>query len=258
MQTVFSVMTDVFNQVKMSGSYFLLYILAAFFLVYKNREKYKWNAMFALACFVLVYGNPIVVLILGKIFPVLQTYTPFLLFVPVFLYVPMAVVEQISIMWEEKKRYVMVVLFILIIAISGSFFGLGSAITKAETTPTGEQKEVLTFLDKAKGQNILAEDGILPFIPLETEGCKCLYGRDLWTPNMDLGIMDSYPEELTGLYEAMKNPGDTLKDILQTAMLFDCDYIVMKRFKNYPAYEGNYTLAFKTENYLVYQAKTTE
>lgn len=256
MQSVIQIMLHVWNEVRQEGSYFILALIAVIFLLHKHKDKYKWIVIYAAALFFLVIMNPVMVMVAGKMFPALQLYTPFLLLVPILFYVPLAGVELVNSMWEEKKRYLVVFLLILLISISGSFFGTTSPLFKTKQV-TEEQKEVIALLEKEQAANVLAEDEILTFIPTESQNVKCLYGRDLWTPNMDLGIMDEYGYELMGLYEAMKNPAVTWKDILQTATMYECDFIVIKYYKNYPAYDGNYKLIQKTENYLVYRSKDT-
>lgn len=256
MQTTIQTMLQVWNEVRLEGSYFILALVAVIFLLHKHKDKYKWLVIYAALLFFLVVVNPVMVMVAGKIFPALQLYTPFLLFLPILFYVPLAGVELVNSMWEEKKRYLVVLLSILLISLSGSFFGTTSPMFKTAQV-TAEQKEIIALLDEKQASNVLAENEILTFIPTESEHVKCLYGRDLWTPNMDLGIMDEYGFELMGLYEAMKNPAVTWKDILQTATMYECDFIVIKYYKNYPAYDGNYKLIQKTDNYLVYQAKDT-
>jgi hypothetical protein len=69
---------------------------------------------------------------------------------------------------------------------------------------------------------------------------------------MDLGIVDMYSEELLGLYEAVKNPEDTIDDILATADLYGCNAVVVKQFEDAPKQLGHFKQYFYSENYIVY------
>ena len=147
MQSVIQIMLHVWNEVRQEGSYFILALIAIIFLLHKHKDKYKWIVIYAAALFFLVIMNPVMVMVAGKVFPALQLYTPFLLLVPILFYVPLAGVELVNSMWEEKKRYLVVFLLILLISISGSFFGTTSPLFKTKQV-TEEQKEVIALLEK--------------------------------------------------------------------------------------------------------------
>ena len=64
--------------------------------------------------------------------------------------------------------------------------------------------------------------------------------------------MFGYNDELIHLYEAMKNPKDTIGDILAIADLYGCDMVVVKKFDKAPSQMGHYTKTKETGQYIVY------
>ena len=102
---------------------------------------------------------------------------------------------------------------------------------------------------------VLADESVLPFLRTKASEVRLLYGRDLYQPGMDLGIVDGYSEELLHLYEAMKNPEDTIEDILLTADLYGCDMVITKAYEKPLKKVGHFQLSYSTENYLVYGMK---
>ena len=107
-------------------------------------------------------------------------------------------------------------------------------------------------LQKEQALLVVADESILPYVRTEAPGISLLYGRDLYQPGMDLGIVDMYSEELLSFYEAMKNPEDTLQDILATADLYGCNTVIIKRYENAPKQLGHFTQYMDTDNYIVY------
>ena len=74
----------------------------------------------------------------------------------------------------------------------------------------------------------------------------------MYTADMDLGIMDAYPEEYLHLYEAVKSPQGAMGVISKTAVLYDCDVLVIRKFENAPDKAGVYYKREETENYILY------
>ena len=81
---------------------------------------------------------------------------------------------------------------------------------------------------------------------------QVLYGKDIYTANMDLGIMDGYDSSLMGLYEAMKNSKENMEQIAESAYLYDCHVLVVDSFENAPDQVGNYRLEKETGKYLIF------
>ncbi len=252
MQGILNVMTTVFRDIKAEGSYFILFIAALYVLYRMNSKKNQWYIYYAIFTLVLVSANPLVVLVLSKAFPVLGTYSIFVLFVPILLFVPFAVGELYERMKEKRQGKLLGVLLIIVIGISGNLYGVYRNDTTDILVCSKEQEEVLAIIEDKQVSLVLADESVLPFIRTKTPSIRLLYGRDLYQPGMDLGIMDGYEEEMLRLYEAMKNPKDTIQDILSTADLYGCDAVIVKYFDKAPKEVGHFKQAESTSNYIVY------
>lgn len=254
MQGIIQVMTQVYSDMKASGS-FLVLMLAALYVLYRvNEKKNQWFIYYILLVQVLVVMNPVVVLILSKAFPVLGTYSTFMLLTPVLMVVPFgasAIMEKAK---DDKQGVVWLLLIAVVIGLSGNLFGLYVDEEYAKKCTT-EQKEVIRQVEElGREQEVLAvaDDSILPYVRTESAEISLLYGRDLYQPGMDLGIVDMYSEELLSFYEAMKNPEDTIQDILASADLYGCNVVIVKQFENAPKQMGHFERYYDTENYIVY------
>lgn len=257
MQGIIDTMLTYFNDTKLSGSYFALFLLSLFALYFMNKRKNRAQLLYAVLGAALVYANPVTVFILSRVFPVLRDYGPFISFIPVLLLIPYAAVELLALAKEHKKKVVVVILFFLLTAVAGNILGFANTtkLERPDQRITKEQQKVIETVTTNPDMLVLADETIAPYLRAYASDVELLYGKDLWTPGMDLGIMDEYGEEMLQLYEAMKNPEDTMFDISQMAALYDCDYIIVKRFEEYPRVSGNYALKEKTEGYLIYKQK---
>lgn len=254
MQGIMDVMMQVFGAIKAEGSYFIL-MLAALYILYRvNEKKNQWYIYYILLTQVLVVMNPIVVMVLSKAFPVLGTYSTFMLLTPVLMVIPFAASELLAKAKDDKQGLVWLILIIVVIGLSGNLFGLYTNETLV-TECTTEQKVVLREIENLQDEQavfVVADDSILPFIRIEAPDITLLYGRDLYQPGMDLGIVDMYSEELLSFYEAMKNPEDTIQDILAMADLYGCNVVIVEQFENAPEQMGHFSKHMDTENYIVY------
>lgn len=254
MQGIMDVMAQVFNSIKAEGSYFIL-MLAALYVLYRvNAKKNQWYIYYILLTQIVVVANPVTVFILSKAFPVLGSYSTFMLLTPVLMVIPFAVAELLDKAKDEKQGKIILILTILVIGLAGNLYGLYTS----ESTVTGctrEQKAVLRSvedLQEKQPQLVVADESILPYVRTQAPSIQLLYGRDLYQPGMDLGIVDGYSEELLSFYEAMKNPEDTIQDILATADLYGCNTVIVKAFDNAPAELGHFKQLIRTANYIVY------
>ena len=255
MQLIIANMTLAFNESKMSGSYFLLFLLSLFVLYSVNKEKNKWYLLYALEVILLVVANPVVILILSSVFPVLKTYTPFILLIPTLLYVPFAFVELLEEIKDNRLKKMVMIFMVVVIAISGNIFGFYQKNDISNKKLTNEQERIILLIDEMESPVVLADEDLAPFMRYFSDDITLLYGKDLWTPNMDLGIMDEYGEEMMPIYDAMKNPEKCMEDIAKVGVLYECDIIVVKNFSGHKAFVGSYQLELKTDHYLVYKLK---
>ena len=254
MQGIISIMTQVYSGMKAEGSYFIL-MLAALYILYRvNNKKNQWYIYYILFTQILVVMNPIVVLILSKAFPVLASYSTFMLLTPVLLVIPFAVAEILEKSKDEKQGLVWLLVAVVVIALSGNMFGVytSDAVGKGCTSEQQEVIQQLSDLQQEQALVVIADEEVLPFIRTEASEVTLLYGRDLYQPGMDLGIVDMYSEELLSLYEAMKNPADTIEDILATADLYGCNAVVVKQFENAPKKLGHFKAYYSSDSYIVY------
>ena len=254
MQGIISVMIQVCNSIKAEGSYFIL-MLAALYVLYRiNGKKNQWYIYYFLLTQVLVVVNPLVVMILSKAFPVLASYSTFLLLTPALLVVPFAVTELLEKSKDDKQGLVWLLLVVIVIGLSGNLFGLYTSDARGVSS-TAEQREVIRQLEELQQENpifAVADESVLPFIRTDAPEISLLYGRDLYQPGMDLGIVDMYSEELLSLYEAVKNPEDTIEDILAMADLYGCNAVVVKQFEDAPKQLGHFEQYFNSDNYIIY------
>lgn len=254
MQGITDVMAQVCIAVKAEGSYLVL-MLAALYILYRvNEKKNQWYIYYILLIQILVVMNPVVVMILAKAFPVLASYSTFMLLTPVLMVISFATAELLEKSKDDKQVYVWLLMVAIVIGLSGNLFGLYTSDARGISSTT-EQQEVIGQLEKLQQEQsllVVADESVLPFIRTAAPTVTLLYGRDLYQPGMDLGIVDMYGEELLGLYEAMKNPEDTIKDILATADLYGCNTVVVKQFEDAPEQVGHFRCYFNSENYIVY------
>lgn len=254
MQGIIEVMTQVFNSIKAEGSYFILGIAALYVLYRVNGKRNQWYIYYILLTLLLVVANPFTVFVLSKAFPVLGSYTIFMLLVPVLMVIPFAAAELMDKAKDEKQAMVWLLLIAVVIGLSGNLFGLYSNEAISDKC-TMEQKSVLRSVEELQEEQpvlVVADESILPYVRTEIPAVQLLYGRDLYQPGMDLGIVDGYSEELLSFYEAMKNPEDTIHDILAMADLYGCNTVIVKQFEDAPKELGHFKQYKTTENYIVY------
>ena len=255
MQGILNTMMTVYDSVRASGSYLILLFAALYMLYRVNAKKNQWCIYYALFSLILVCANPVLVLILSKAFPVLGTYSHFLLFAPTLLYVPLAVAEIYERIRNNKQAIILVILMALVIGISGNLYGLYKSSVTEGYSYGDEQQEIIELVKEQQPMLVVADESLIPFLRTKAPEISLLYGRDLYQPGMDLGIIDVYSEELLHFYEAMKNPKDTIKDILATADMYGCDMVIVKSFKKAPAKQGHYTKTADTEQYIIYSVQ---
>lgn len=255
MQGILNTMMMVYDGVRANGSYLILVIAALYVLYRVNVKKNQWFIYYALFSLILVCANPVLVLILSKAFPVLGSYTQFLLFVPVLFYISFAVAEVYEKIYDHKQAAMLLIVLVVIIGISGNLYGLYQDEEMAADRYGKAQKEVIEQIQEEQPVLVAADESLLPFLRTKAPQIQLLYGRDLYQPGMDLGIIDVYGEELLHFYEAMKNPEETLSDILATADMYGCDMVVVKSFANAPASQGHFTKTADTGVYIVYSVQ---
>lgn len=255
MQGIIDMMMVVFDEVRASGSYLILMIASLYVLYRINAKKNQWFIYYALITLVFVCANPVLVLILSKAFPVLASYTQFLLFVPVLFYIPFAVAETFEKIYSNKQAAMLLVVLWLVIGISGNLYGLYQNDAVAAERYGNDQKKVIECIREEQPALVVADESLIPFLRRKAPEISLLYGRDLYQPGLDLGIVDGYSEEVQHLYTAMRNPEETIRNILAIADMYGCDVVVVKTFENAPLKVGHFTKTTDTGCYIVYSVQ---
>ena len=272
MKSVIEIMLSTFQECKEAGSYFLFYLLAlglglAVFwdrygktevkdnwMVEEAKKKIQlWPFLYGVSALVLVAANPLAMLGMHKISPLWKQYDKIWSLLLVLFLSAYGMVCFLSILHEKKQKIILIFGIIILIGLAGSGYGLMSEREKISANL--EESEIAEFI-KEQDENalVLAPEAILEYIGNYEPEIRVLYGKDLYTPNLDMGIMDTYSEEIMQVYEAMKQPAETLEEIADMAFLYDCDILIVKKFENPPFMAGRYQRKEITQNYIVYAA----
>jgi len=249
-------MLQYFSNSKLAGSYFLLFLVSIVLLYYMNKEKNVWFIMYGIVLLVVVVMNPIVVWVLAQVFPVLSTYRPLTLLVPILFYIPFAATELAERLKSRKIRHLVVLILVFLIFVAGNMCGLVTKYSVSDNNvTTSEEKKIVEYLNKIHPAMVLADESIIPAISARADAIPLFYGRDLWMANLDTGIMDGYNEEAYTLFDAMKNSEENAEFIAETAAEYSCDVIIMDYYDEAPLLLKAYKLEEKTNNYLIYVLK---
>ena len=270
MMDIIEIIFSTFQASKESGSYILFYLLALGlglavawdrygktemednWMVEEAKKKIQlWPFLYGLLALLLVVMNPLAAWILNKVTPVAGQYYKtwgLLLFLFLCAY---GMVCFLSLLREEKERAFVTIGFVILIGLAGSGYGLlAQRPTKQDFS---EEAKVVQWIEEAKEDAlILAVDPVLEYIGVYEPQMQVLYGKDIYTANMDLGIMDAYPAELFHLYETVKQPEGSMGEISSVALMYDCDVVVVRFFENAPDKAGVYYKREVTPNYILY------
>ena len=271
MKQIIDMMLSSYEASKQQGSYFLFYILALGLGLTISWDRYSktdtkdkwmleeakqkiqlWPFLYGLCSLVLVVGNPISVWILNKIYPLEGNYFKLwslLLFTFLSSY---AIVCFLSLIREDGKKVILLLGFIVLISLSGNFYGLLSERRSGEQNQWEQQ--VMEYLDQEKQEviRLMGAEEIIEFIGIHMPQVQLIYGKDLYTGGMDLGILDAYDPGLLAVYEAMKNPGEQMEIILEAAVYYDCNTLIFSNYDEAPNRLGNYEKKETIGNYVIY------
>lgn len=254
MSAVIDVMLTYFSDSKKAGSYFLLFLVSLLVIWYINRQKNKWLITYGIVMLILAVMNPVTVWVLSLVFGIAVKYESITWLIPLLFYIPYAVTELMDYVKSAKKRNLVLVIMVFLISISGNLFGFYNPYTHTSTAVvTDEEKQIVEFLNSQNASLVLADDSLISAISNYGNKVPLMYGRDLWTMNMDAGIMDGYNEEAYSLYDAMRCTKENITFIADTASICGCEIIVIDRFDGYGKKIDAYDLVLDTDNYLVYK-----
>ncbi len=254
MANIAATMYTFFQNSKLEGSYFLIFAISIFVLYSLNREKNRYFIWYPIIVLVLVLANPLTVWALSKVFPVLQSYEPLTVLVPILVYIPYAIAELITGLKGYKERHIVAIVLFLFIAICGNLFGVFGGDTMTEANSYDDEKmTVVSYAGENANSCVLADESIIPFISAYGENVPLLYGQNLWTPGMDLGIMDEYDDDIINLCYMMREPASNEAQIFAEAYEYACDVVIVKKFEGASITEGAYKIDKQTDNYYIYK-----
>lgn len=278
MQLILEIMTTAFYEVKESGSYLLFYLLALGMGILVTWNRYRgteagnewiskeegkeiqiWPFLYSLLALVLVAANPLCVWVMNKVSPIQGQYERSWSLLLLLFLIAYAVVCFYDFLEDPKQKVILAVGMILLTGLAGTSYGILSSGEVQTTDGEREAAQVVTQLleetSDLREKPLLAAAPLGEYLAVTCPQVRLLYGKDLYTPNLDLGIMDAYPEELLGIYEAMKNPEENIEHLTQMAYLYDCGVLVVDGWEDAPKQAGNFILHEQTEDYIVYRAR---
>ena len=216
-----------------------------------KKQIQLWPFLYGLLALVLVVMNPLAIWVIHKITPVAgQYYKVWGLMLFLFL-CAYGMVCFLSILREKKQKIWVVFGFIALIGLAGSSYGLTSE--RMSKKDYQEEVVVIQWIQETNPQaTVLATDSVLEYIGVYEPQLKVLYGKDLYTANLDLGILDTYPAEFMNLYEALKQPQKSMGEISRVAAAYGCDVLVIEKFENAPDKAGVYYKQELTNDYILY------
>lgn len=270
MREILKIMISTFQETKANGSYALFYFLALglglavawdrysktkmednWMLEEAKKKIQLWPFLYGLCAMLFVVANPIAILVFNRITPVAgQYYKVWSILMFLFL-CAYGIVCFLVLLRDRTQQIILIGAFAVIIGLAGSGYGI-LADRAGKSDDTEEAEVVQWIVEKKEDALVLAADEILEYVGVYEPQISVLYGKDIYTPNMDLGIMDSYPPELMQLYEAMKHPQGSMGEISAVAFLHDCDILVVKAFEHAPDKAGVYYKRETTSEYIIY------
>lgn len=270
MMEILEIIYSTFRESKEAGSYMLFYLLALglglavawdrygkaemednWMVEEAKKQIQLWPFLYGLLALLLVAMNPLAIWLLNKITPIAGQYYKvwgLLLFLFLCAY---GMVCFLSLLREKKQRSFVAIGFVILIGLAGSSFGVLSERPGKEDY--AEEAQIAQWIEEAREDAlILAVDPVLEYIGIYEPEMRVLYGKDIYTANMDLGIADEYPLELKHLYEAVKQPEGCMGEISNVAFMYECDAVVVRFFENSPDKAGVYYKRKISENYILY------
>ena len=264
------IMLAAFGEAKEKGSYVLFYLLALglglavawdrygkskaednWMVEEAKKQIQLWPFLYGLLALLLVVMNPLAIWLFNKKTAMEGQYNKvwgILLFLFVCAY---GMVCFLSILREQKQKLVVVFGFVMLIGISGSSYGLMAERPGRENY--GEEKKVVEFLQQNQPEGLIVATGsFLEYVCVHEPQMKVLYGKDMYTRPLDMGIKEAYPTQVNYLYELMKQPMGAMGELSRWAALCDCDVIVITYFENAPDKAGQYYKKEMAPGYLVY------
>lgn len=270
MMEIWEIIYSAFRECKETGSYMLFYLLALglglavawdrygkaemennWMVEEAKKQIQLWPFLYGIAALLLVVLNPLAIWGVNKMTPIGGQYYKIwglLLFLFLCAY---GIVCFLSLLREKNQRGFVAIGFVVLIGLAGSSYGMLAERPGKDNFE--EEAQVVQWIEEEKAEAlILATDPVLEYIGIYEPQMRLLYGKDIYTANMDLGILDAYPLELVHLYEAVKQPEGSMGEISNVAWMYECDAIVVRFFENAPDKAGVYYKREMTDNYILY------
>ena len=264
------IMLSTFAESKEKGSYILFYMLALGlglavawdrygknetddnWMVEEAKKKIQlWPFLYGILSLVLVVINPLVIWLFNRKTMMSGQYYKIwgiLLFLFLCAY---GIVCFISILREKKQKLIVVLGFVILIGLAGSSYGL---MVERPGKQVYAQEEMVAqlILENHPQAMITATESFLEYIGVYKPQLNVVYGKDMYTHPLDMGITDVYPAQVQYLYDLMKHPKEVMGELSRWADICNCDVIVIDYFENAPDKAGKYYKQEVTSDYLIY------
>lgn len=270
MGEMIQIMLSTFGESKEKGSYILFYLLALglglavawdrygkshaednWMVEEAKKQIQLWPFLYGLLALLLVVMNPLVIWLFHNKTPMAGQYYKtwgLLLFLFLCAY---GIVCFHSILREPKQKLIVVLGFVLLIGLAGSSYGW-----MAERPGKGdyrEEEKVVQLIRESKSEPLIAATGsFLEYAGVFAPQIKVMYGKDMYTGSLDLGLMEIYSLQAQRLYELIEQPKGAMGELSRWADICDCDIFVIESFEGAPDKAGNYYKKEVTSKYLVY------
>ena len=270
MTDIMKIMLAAFSESKEKGSYILFYLLALglglaiawdrygtsktkdnWMVEEAKKQSQLWPFLYGLLAMVLVVMNPLAIWLFHKKTEMWGQYHKvwgILLFLFLCAY---GIVCFLSILREQKQKIIVIFGFVILIGLSGSSYGLMAE--RPGKQDYAQEQKVAEYIQEYQPEGlIVATASFLEYVSVYEPWMKVLYGKDMYTHPLDMGIMEAYPVQVNHLYELMKQPQHAMGELSRWAALCECDIIVTPYFDNAPDKAGAYYKKQETAGYLIY------
>lgn len=270
MKEIMDLMVLAFQSYKENGSYFLFYLLALglglaiawdryvqeetndnWMLEEAKKKIHLWPFLYGLLSLLLLAANPLLIWILNKISPIGGQYYKIWALLLLLFVSGYAMVCFLSLLREQRQKTILIVGFIVLIGLSGNAYGLMSE-RKGHKELEDELRVSEYLLSQEENLLVLGVPAVVEYLGVNAPEIELLYGKDLYTPDMDLGIIDQYPEEFITLYEMVNNPRENLDELMERTSLYGCDYIILSYNEDLPDKAGKYEQKEIIGDYIIY------
>jgi hypothetical protein len=236
------ILTQNMDAFRDSGQYIGILLLGFLFFVFLNFEKKlerheKVLGMMGLLSFVLLM-NPVFVFFYERMIPDSSHFMQLIFVIPLGILLPLFMVKALELVTEKRKKQMMVLGFLLIIMLSGTFFPYNKDL-KIEQASYGIPKDVIEVLDfileDLKEVNsidlkpsLLGTDEIMEAARSYDSRFILPYGRDIIDGSRSYYIHDYNSQLMQDLYQYMLGFEDHVEEIFVIAENEQLQFVVFR------------------------------